>query len=236
MLCRCSKPPVSCICVNYPWPVVLQWPQWNPRHCSAAASATQQAPPPVATDVSSSEALASEATAAPAFHVNLDLKYVRCPATHIRHPHSPVSCTCRPVFAVSMSVQSHAAIQFHAHQQLCCLHQSTTCFCRQFPTKLHAYPCREHVEELAENCRRRNSQADPALVAALYDEFVALDREADAVRKERNDNAASMKVLHTNSFTFRDLALSLQGLQIAVSTTGCGLDGRERACERWMRA
>lgn len=50
------------------------------------------------------------------------------------------------------------------------------------------------MEELVQNCQRRKSDADPRLVAKLYDEFVALDREADAVRKERNDNAASMKV------------------------------------------
>lgn len=53
--------------------------------------------------------------------------------------------------------------------------------------------CRDHVEELVENCQRRKADADPRLVAQLYDEFVALDREADAVRKERNENAASMK-------------------------------------------
>ena len=50
------------------------------------------------------------------------------------------------------------------------------------------------MDELVENCRRRNSAGDPQLVAQLYDEFVALNREADVVRKERNDNAASMKV------------------------------------------
>lgn len=56
--------------------------------------------------------------------------------------------------------------------------------------------CRDHVDELVENCRRRNSKADPQLVARLYDEFTAMDRQADALRKERNDNAASMKVRH----------------------------------------
>lgn len=49
------------------------------------------------------------------------------------------------------------------------------------------------MDELVENCARRNSSADPRLVARLYDDYVALNREADALRKERNDNAAAMK-------------------------------------------
>lgn len=54
--------------------------------------------------------------------------------------------------------------------------------------------CRDHVEELIVSCRQRNSDADPALVAQLYEDFAALEREVDAVRKLRNENAASMKV------------------------------------------
>ena len=56
--------------------------------------------------------------------------------------------------------------------------------------------CRDNVSELVENCRRRNSNADPQLVAQLYTDYVALEQQVDAVRKERNDNAASMKVRH----------------------------------------
>jgi lipopolysaccharide export system protein LptC len=55
---------------------------------------------------------------------------------------------------------------------------------------------RDNVAELEENCRRRNSNADPQLVAKLYTEYVAMEQQVDAVRKERNDNAASMKVRH----------------------------------------
>jgi seryl-tRNA synthetase len=50
------------------------------------------------------------------------------------------------------------------------------------------------VEALALNCRRRKSSADPHLVAALYDDFGALKREADLLRQARNENAAAMKV------------------------------------------
>lgn len=52
---------------------------------------------------------------------------------------------------------------------------------------------RDHVDELIVSCRQRNSDADPALVAQLYDDFAALEREVDAVRQQRNENAASMK-------------------------------------------
>lgn len=52
---------------------------------------------------------------------------------------------------------------------------------------------RDHVDELIVSCRQRNSDADPALVAELYDAFAALEREVEAVRKQRNDNAAGMK-------------------------------------------
>ena len=53
---------------------------------------------------------------------------------------------------------------------------------------------RDNVEELAANCRRRNSSGDPHHVAALYDGFVVLKREADELRQARNENAAAMKV------------------------------------------
>ena len=63
------------------------------------------------------------------------------------------------------------------------------------PLVRRVLPCRDHVDELVENCKQRNATAaDPRLVARLYDEFTLLDREADGLRKERNDNAASMKV------------------------------------------
>ncbi len=59
-------------------------------------------------------------------------------------------------------------------------------------------PCnrRDNVAELEENCRRRNSSGNPQLVAKLYTEYVAMEQKVDGVRKERNDNAASMKVRH----------------------------------------
>lgn len=52
----------------------------------------------------------------------------------------------------------------------------------------------ENVGMLKENAVNRNSNADPEKVAELYAQFVELNRETDALRKQRNDNAKAMKV------------------------------------------
>lgn len=53
---------------------------------------------------------------------------------------------------------------------------------------------RDNVEAVAANCRLRNSTADPALVAQLYDQFAQLKAASDALRSSRNENSAAMKV------------------------------------------
>ena len=54
---------------------------------------------------------------------------------------------------------------------------------------------RDNLELVQRNCRDRAvGAADPAKVAALYEDFVALQRETDAVRAARNENSAAMKV------------------------------------------
>jgi hypothetical protein len=53
---------------------------------------------------------------------------------------------------------------------------------------------------LRHNCQVRKVAADPALVAQLYDQFAALKQETDAVRAQRNENSASMKVRSGRSF------------------------------------
>jgi hypothetical protein len=53
---------------------------------------------------------------------------------------------------------------------------------------------RENLARVAENCKARNSNADPARVAALYDEFTRLKQESDSLRAARNENSAAMKV------------------------------------------
>lgn len=52
----------------------------------------------------------------------------------------------------------------------------------------------ENVEDLKVNAFNRKSNADPEKVAELYAQFVELNRETDALRKQRNDNAKAMKV------------------------------------------
>jgi hypothetical protein len=53
---------------------------------------------------------------------------------------------------------------------------------------------RDNVQMIAENCRLRNSAADPALVAQLYEEFLQIKAETEALRASRNENSAAMKV------------------------------------------
>jgi seryl-tRNA synthetase len=52
---------------------------------------------------------------------------------------------------------------------------------------------KDNLEAVVDNCRARNSAADPRRVAELYDQVVARRKSADALRAQRNDNAAAMK-------------------------------------------
>lgn len=60
---------------------------------------------------------------------------------------------------------------------------------------------RDNVQMIAENCRLRNSAADPALVAQLYEEFLQLKAESEALRASRNENSAAMKVRSSSRST-----------------------------------
>lgn len=46
---------------------------------------------------------------------------------------------------------------------------------------------------LVKNTKDRMSNADPQLVAALYDDFLSLQKEAERIRAERNENSSAMK-------------------------------------------
>lgn len=52
---------------------------------------------------------------------------------------------------------------------------------------------RENVDLVKQNAKNRLVNASPDEVVRLYDEFIALTQEADAVRAARNDNSAQMK-------------------------------------------
>lgn len=58
---------------------------------------------------------------------------------------------------------------------------------------------RDNVQLIAENCKLRNSSADPALVAQLYEDFLELKAESEALRASRNENSAAMKVRATRT-------------------------------------
>ena len=53
---------------------------------------------------------------------------------------------------------------------------------------------RDNLELVARNCVERAAAADPARVVALYEEFVRLQQETDAVRAARNENSTAMKM------------------------------------------
>ena len=77
---------------------------------------------------------------------------------------------------------------------------------------------RDNIAELEENCRRRNSNADPQLVAQLYTEYVAMEQKVDGVRKERNDNAASMKVREEGTGTWAGAGALADNLAFTLVT------------------
>lgn len=49
------------------------------------------------------------------------------------------------------------------------------------------------MDLLTSNCANRNAEAHPQKVAELYDAYVALQQETDALRSARNDNSNAMK-------------------------------------------
>lgn len=53
---------------------------------------------------------------------------------------------------------------------------------------------KDNLQLVSDNCKLRNSSADPERVAQLYDEFTRLKQESDALRASRNENSAAMKV------------------------------------------
>lgn len=51
-----------------------------------------------------------------------------------------------------------------------------------------------NVDMIVDNCKHRDSTADPRLVAQLYEEYVTLKTCSDNLRASRNENSAAMKV------------------------------------------
>ncbi|KAG1676949.1 hypothetical protein FOA52_014825 [Chlamydomonas sp. UWO 241] len=52
---------------------------------------------------------------------------------------------------------------------------------------------KDNLDRVAKNVADRSFNADPAKVVALYDEFVAVKQQADALRQERNEISNAMK-------------------------------------------
>lgn len=52
---------------------------------------------------------------------------------------------------------------------------------------------KDNLQLVADNCKLRNTSADPARVVQLYDEFARLKQECDSLRASRNENSAAMK-------------------------------------------
>lgn len=50
------------------------------------------------------------------------------------------------------------------------------------------------LDKHVQNCENRHSNANPAKVVDLYDDFCEAQQQVDSVREERNSNAKAMKV------------------------------------------
>lgn len=50
------------------------------------------------------------------------------------------------------------------------------------------------LDRHVKNCKDRNSSADPAKIAKLYDKYCEAQQRVDKVREDRNSNAKAMKV------------------------------------------
>lgn len=52
------------------------------------------------------------------------------------------------------------------------------------------------LDKHVQNCRDRNSNANPRKVAHLYDEFCEVQQNVEKIRNDRNANAKAMKASH----------------------------------------
>lgn len=50
------------------------------------------------------------------------------------------------------------------------------------------------LDRQVQNCKDRNSNADPRKVATLYDQFCEAQQQVEKIREDRNANAKAMKV------------------------------------------
>lgn len=75
-----------------------------------------------------------------------------------------------------------------------------------------------NVDMIADNCRLRDSTADPRLVAQLYEEYVSLKATSDNLRASRNDNSAAMKVCYSGCF---GVPMKLAGRAYGTRTSTC---------------
>ena len=50
------------------------------------------------------------------------------------------------------------------------------------------------LDKHMQNCKNRNSNADPTKVAGLYDQYCEATQRVDRMREDRNSNAEAMKV------------------------------------------
>lgn len=94
--------------------------------------------------------------------------------------------TCRPVAAAAVEAAPEAASSSAPQQQAA----EGPAFRAFIDFKF----VRDNVEAVAANCKARLSTADPHLVAALYEQYVAAQQETDKLRAARNENSSAMKV------------------------------------------
>jgi hypothetical protein len=101
-----------------------------------------------------------------------------------QHPPARSVALLRPVHAVATpaSAPATSAIPVAPHAA------------PAFKVAIDFKALKDNLQAVVQNCRDRNSQADPERAVQLYDEFVKLKGEVDGLRAERNANAAQMKV------------------------------------------
>lgn len=107
-------------------------------------------------------------------HVQTDQPTTQCCKRHLR-----VSCA-----AAVAEQEAHVAHTFPAAGQ----HKPA------FRAFLDFKALRADLDKHVQNCKNRNSSADPAKVASLYDQYCEATQRVDKLREDRNSNAKSMKV------------------------------------------
>ena len=120
--------------------------------------------------------------------INRSASFVLCYSRHSRTDHhSGQSCSRHLHIARAAAVAEQRSHELHA--SLTGLQHKPA-----FRAFLDFKALKADLDKHPQNCKNRNSAADPEKVVNLYDQYCEVTQRVDRMREDRNSNAKAMKV------------------------------------------